>query len=503
MLARGLQIRKMFDSFTRSKFYTKCKSLIKITKTRVEASRKKKNAVAKYLKNDIADLLRTGFDSNAYGRAEGLILEQNLIAAYKYVEDFCDCISANLKVLDKQKECPKECREAIQSLMYAAARLAEFPELRDLRSLFTHRYGDCLELFINKQFSELLNPRPATKEMKLLLLGDVAQEFSINWDPNLLEQNLICRHVGSNNHPEEGGNKKMKTKDAAAAASLKFKYKHEEDGKRDSLDHGTSAENLIGTSEAGVASHVSSSSSNSSGSESTDRDSSQPSSSSMGTTTSTSSRISEDKSKIPYRFLPPPYVRTRLEKQQDDGAESAGSESKPTPRSVRRRQQMMKSVGEENAGGSVETPLNLKSPPYFGSLDGGSGMVLGRSRKAGIWKASDDEEEEKDDEEMQQSKKRGHYYERHNTISKLKPLSWRSRDESSGKEGGMEDGGAPGSAPPFGKNATSSASTSSNGGTGRWHGRSLSAESKVCGHVHPNLPDYDSLAARIAAFMGK
>ncbi|CAN1132991.1 hypothetical protein LINPERHAP2_LOCUS7383 [Linum perenne] len=387
--------------------------------------------------------------------------------------------------------------------MYAAARLAEFPELRDLRSLFTHRYGDCLELFINKQFSELLNPRPATKEMKLLLLGDVAQEFSINWDPNLLEQNLICRHVGSNNHPEEGGNKKMKTKDAAAAASLKFKYKHEEDGKRDSLDHGTSAENLIGTSEAGVASHVSSSSSNSSGSESTDRDSSQPSSSSMGTTTSTSSRISEDKSKIPYRFLPPPYVRTRLEKQQDDGAESAGSESKPTPRSVRRRQQMMKSVGEENAGGSVETPLNLKSPPYFGSLDGGSGMVLGRSRKAGIWRASDDEEEEKDDEEMQQSKKRGHYYERHNTISKLKPLSWRSRDESSGKEGGMEDGGAPGSAPPFGKNATSSASTSSNGGTGRWHGRSLSAESKVCGHVHPNLPDYDSLAARIAAFMGK
>ncbi|CAN0858584.1 hypothetical protein LINGRAHAP2_LOCUS7338 [Linum grandiflorum] len=79
------------------------KSLIKITKARLEASRKKKKVVANYLKNDIADLLKTGFHSNAYSRTQGLIFELNLIATYKFVEDFCDCISTNLAVLDKQK----------------------------------------------------------------------------------------------------------------------------------------------------------------------------------------------------------------------------------------------------------------------------------------------------------------------------------------------------------------------------------------------------------------
>ncbi|CAN0878263.1 hypothetical protein LINGRAHAP2_LOCUS12380 [Linum grandiflorum] len=178
----------MFDSLTKTRFYTKCRSLTKTTKTRLDSSTKKKKAVAKYLRRDIAELLRNGLDSNAYGRADGLIVEQNLAAAYEFMDGFCDCIFTNLVTLDKQMECPKECREAIQSLMYAAARLAEFPELRDLRSVFVQRYGDCLELFLNKEFAELLNPKPATKETKIQLLVDVAEEFSIKWDPKSFAQ---------------------------------------------------------------------------------------------------------------------------------------------------------------------------------------------------------------------------------------------------------------------------------------------------------------------------
>lgn len=44
------------------------KSDIKITKTRLETIKKKRNAVQKYLKNDIADLVRSGLDTTAYGR---------------------------------------------------------------------------------------------------------------------------------------------------------------------------------------------------------------------------------------------------------------------------------------------------------------------------------------------------------------------------------------------------------------------------------------------------
>ena len=44
------------------------KSLIKLTKTRIDVMRRKKNATQKFLKKDIADLLLNGLDINAYGR---------------------------------------------------------------------------------------------------------------------------------------------------------------------------------------------------------------------------------------------------------------------------------------------------------------------------------------------------------------------------------------------------------------------------------------------------
>ena len=121
----------MFDGLTKSKFYTKCKTLVKMTKTRLDDLKKKKNSVIKHLKNVMADLIRADRAYDAFCRAEGLLVEQNKLACYNFIELFCGCISSNLSLMNKQKECPEECREAVQSLIYAAARFSEFPELRD------------------------------------------------------------------------------------------------------------------------------------------------------------------------------------------------------------------------------------------------------------------------------------------------------------------------------------------------------------------------------------
>ena len=51
------------------------------------------------------------------------------------------------------RECPEECKEAVPSLMFAAARFADLPELRDLRSLFAERYGHSLEAHVNQEVS--------------------------------------------------------------------------------------------------------------------------------------------------------------------------------------------------------------------------------------------------------------------------------------------------------------------------------------------------------------
>ncbi|XP_010254133.1 PREDICTED: uncharacterized protein LOC104595213 isoform X2 [Nelumbo nucifera] len=86
--------------------------------------------------------------------------------------------------------CPEECREAVPSLMFAAARFADLPELRDLRQIFTEKYGSSLEAFVNQEFVEKLAPKPLTMDKKLQLMRKIAQEFSIKWDSTAFEQNM-------------------------------------------------------------------------------------------------------------------------------------------------------------------------------------------------------------------------------------------------------------------------------------------------------------------------
>ena len=45
-------------------------------------------------------------------------------------------------------------------------------------------------MFLLNQFVERLKAKAPTKEMKLQLLQDLAQEFSINWDIKALEPKL-------------------------------------------------------------------------------------------------------------------------------------------------------------------------------------------------------------------------------------------------------------------------------------------------------------------------
>ncbi|XP_074287582.1 uncharacterized protein LOC141612675 [Silene latifolia] len=174
----------------RNTFRGKCKTALSRTKTRLEVIKKKRIAMQKFLKKDIADLLKNNLDRNAYGRAEGLYNELNLTSCYDYVEQCCACVSEHLKQMHKERECPEECRVAVSSLVYAAARFADLPELRDLRNQFNEKYGKLLEPFVSKEFVEKLKPKPPTMEMKLQLMQEIAQEFSIIWDSLPLQQQL-------------------------------------------------------------------------------------------------------------------------------------------------------------------------------------------------------------------------------------------------------------------------------------------------------------------------
>lgn len=514
----------MFDRLTRSKFYTKCKTSVKITKTRLEAVKKKKNSVIKHLKNDMADLIRTGHAYKAFCRAEGLLAEQNMIIYYNFIEQLCDCISSNLSLMNKQKECPEECKEAVQSLIYAAARFSEFPELRDLRSEFINRYGPPLEALVNKEFVDMLKPKSITEEMKLQLMHDIAQEFSIEWNSKSLEQKLFeppppqqdqHRHEHNDEYEpkkskddaftksdslndDDDGYKWVKNKDDACTKRDSHDLADKVHDKREHTFQERDDERIFtcrGRKNVSDEKYKLQSSSEDevfsvSRRDSTDQDSLLASSSSVGS-------VSEDevdsKKPIPYRFIPPPYRRTTIEKeskieetsQPNDkiAAEEANhpdesiKETKPKPRSVRRRP-LKPQPGHESFG-SIERP-SLKPPP-------------GRERVGSI--ESDESARTKSGTMKQEEPRRGSRI--------LKTDDDDERDEDAAAKTSRLRSVISESTLPPGRTSSRREPGAPTGATTRL-GRAVSAEpDRMTGRLSPNLPDYDELAARIAALKGR
>ncbi|XP_057797934.1 uncharacterized protein LOC131014013 isoform X2 [Salvia miltiorrhiza] len=121
----------------------------------------------------------------------------NLLSCYDFVDQSCEYILKQLSRMQKQGECPEDCREAVASLMYAAARFSDLPELRDLRDIFQQKYGSSLEAFVNQKFVEKMSSRPPPKEKRLQVLQDIASEFSIKWDSKGFERRMAAPSVVS------------------------------------------------------------------------------------------------------------------------------------------------------------------------------------------------------------------------------------------------------------------------------------------------------------------
>ncbi|KAE9585866.1 hypothetical protein Lal_00010170 [Lupinus albus] len=357
----------MFEGLFKPKFYSKCKSYARLIKMRLEAIQKKRNAVQKFLKKDIADLLRSGLEYNAYGRAEGLLVEQNMSSCYELIAKFIGCISDYARDLCKQRECPDECKEAIPSLIYAAARFSDLPELRELRKMFTEKFGSSLEPYASKEFVNKLRQEPPSKEMKVQLLSDLAQEFSIKWDNKALEQRLYSppqlheekpKHGPMNNHNDE---KWHKMDNVLAMPKI-----NERDGKKDIDDASWRVQSSIASDDEKCRDKLSHDSQ---------------------TKASSSSFEVENKRSFSYGFVPPPYVKEILNDKGESNLKKAIESSnhdlhepvdqkKPIPKSVRTRSLKphppnqndtvsdSKTGGNEKEGDMLLMHYSKKEPPY-------------------------------------------------------------------------------------------------------------------------------------------
>lgn len=199
------------DSFFKQRFNAaKCKTLLKLTIPRIKLLRNRREIQLKQMRRDIAKLLETGQEATARIRVEHIIREEKMMAAQEILELFSELISVRLPIIDAQRECPLDLKEAISSICFAAPRCADLPELLQVQMLFTGKYGKefvsaATELLpecgVNRQLVELLSIRAPAPDVKLKLLKEIAEEHELDWDPRASENELLKPHEDLLNGP--------------------------------------------------------------------------------------------------------------------------------------------------------------------------------------------------------------------------------------------------------------------------------------------------------------
>ncbi|OVA11529.1 protein of unknown function DUF292 [Macleaya cordata] len=155
------------------------------------------------MRKEIAQFLQNGEEAIARIRVEHVIRELNIWDAYEILELFCEFVLARVPILDSQRECPPELKEAIASIIFAAPRCSDLPELLQIQSLFAAKYGKefisaAAELrpdtSVNRAIIEKLSVRAPSAEEKLSLLKEIAQKYNLEWDPSSTKAEFSKHH---------------------------------------------------------------------------------------------------------------------------------------------------------------------------------------------------------------------------------------------------------------------------------------------------------------------
>ncbi|KAI7727186.1 hypothetical protein M8C21_026999 [Ambrosia artemisiifolia] len=149
------------------------------------------------MKQELAQLLESGQDRTARIRVEHVIREEKMVAAYDLIEIYCELIVARLPIIESQKTCPIDLKEAVTSVIFAAPRCSDIQELVDVKKNFTAKYGkefvsaatelrpDC---GVSRMLVEKLSAVPPDVQTKVKVLSAVAEEHNIKWDATSFEE---------------------------------------------------------------------------------------------------------------------------------------------------------------------------------------------------------------------------------------------------------------------------------------------------------------------------
>ncbi|EYU41608.1 hypothetical protein MIMGU_mgv1a000472mg [Erythranthe guttata] len=176
---------------------SKCKTSLRLAGSRLKLLRNKKDVQVKQMKREISQLLESGQDQTARIRVEHVIREEKMMAAYDLLEIYCELVVARLPIIESQKNCPIDLKEAIASLVFASPRCGDVPELLDVRKQLSVKYGKdfttaAIELRpqcgVGNMLVEKLSATAPDLQTKLKILSAIADEYNVKWESNSVEE---------------------------------------------------------------------------------------------------------------------------------------------------------------------------------------------------------------------------------------------------------------------------------------------------------------------------
>ncbi|XP_022897499.1 dentin sialophosphoprotein-like isoform X2 [Olea europaea var. sylvestris] len=181
------------DMLSRSFNPAKCKTSLKLAASRLKLLKNKKEVQVRQMKRELAQLLESGNIQTARIRVEHVVREEKMMAAYDLIEIYCELVVARMPIIESQKNCPIDLKEAITSLVFASPRCGDVPELLDVRKHFTAKYGKefttaAIELRpecgVSRMLVEKLSAIAPDGQTKIKILSAIAEEHNVKWDPN-------------------------------------------------------------------------------------------------------------------------------------------------------------------------------------------------------------------------------------------------------------------------------------------------------------------------------
>ncbi|XP_010265173.1 PREDICTED: uncharacterized protein LOC104602986 isoform X2 [Nelumbo nucifera] len=194
----------------------KFKALVNLAISRLAILKNQRQVRCSQARSDVVQLLNLGHHERALLRVEHVIKDQNMLDVFIMIEGYCNLMIERVVLIENNKECPDELKEAISSLIFAASRCGEFPELQEIRAVFTSRFGKefaarAVELRnsceVNLKMIQKMSTRSANTESRMKVLKEIATDSGITLHLEEVSSDATKEKLERNqrkNHPKQG-----------------------------------------------------------------------------------------------------------------------------------------------------------------------------------------------------------------------------------------------------------------------------------------------------------